>query len=377
MGGRLSYVACPMMKDDSELLDLMLADQQTAPPIFRPTNYWQNYVAAVIPELRRHGLRGFRAREGSYLATFGATDAGPHWRVLLDNRHINNHRTRRIPGLLPLITLLDRVVTDTIGQRLLHASMLYGLSAADVERRAWEQAAELGKESGARPLEELAISLEGDPKVFHMGGKPMTMSLLNYYIRYAYVSRFVDLAKTSLIVELGSGSGKQVEVVAKLHPNVCYFLFDIPPQLYVCEQFLKAVLGERVVSYRECRKMTGPPKPEAGKVYLFGNWQFPITNGAKVDLFWNAASLHEMEPDVVETYLASVEKSAESAYLSEIMTGVAKAPRAGQHGVLRQTLLEHYERFLPSFQRIDMRPALAPLSTHPDYEDSFWRRRSS
>ena len=76
-------------------------------------------------------------------------------------------------------------------------------------------------------------------------------------------------------MELGSGSGKQVEVVAKLHPNVCYFLFDMPPQLYLCEPFL----------------------------------------------------------------------------------------------------LRHYEEFLPNFERIDMRPALEPVSTHQDFDDSFWVRR--
>jgi putative sugar O-methyltransferase len=369
-----------MLEDDSTLLDMMLADQKTAPAIFQPTNYWRNYVSVVLPELRRWGLHGFRRRKGSFLSTFGATDPSPHWRVLLDNRRINNHKTQRIPGFLQVITWLDNVLTDTLGQRLLHASMLYGLSAEDVERdlerRAVEHAIELGKDTGARPLRDLMISLEGDPKhVFYTDGKPMTMSLLDYYIRYTYVCRFVDFAKTHLIVELGSGSGKQVEVVGKLHPDVSYFLFDMPPQLYVCEQFLKAVFGDRVVSYRECRSMTAPPKPAIGKIYLFGNWQFPIIESARVDLFWNAASLQEMEPDVVQTYLASVEKSTEAAYLMETMAGMAIASRPGAQGVLKQTLLEHYERFLPSFERVDMRGAVAPLSALPGFDNTFWLRR--
>jgi putative sugar O-methyltransferase len=363
------------MEDDLALLDLMLADQQTAPKIFQPTNYWRNYIGVVLPEIRRYGLRGFRGREGSFLSTFGATDPGPQWRVLLDNRRINNHKTRRVPGLFQLVSWLDRAVTETIGQRVLHASMVYGFSPADIERRAYDRASEVGRESGARAIEELTISLEGDPKhVFHVNGKPMTMSLLNYYMSYAYTCRFVDLAKTSLIVELGPGSGKQVEVVAKLHPSVCYFLFDMPPQLYVCEQYLKAVFGDRVVSYRECRNMTAPPKSAAGTIYLFGNWQFPMIETIKTDLFWNVASLQEMEPDVVETYLASVDKCTEAVYLKEMMGGMAQAARPGEHGVLERTVLEHYERFLPSFRRIDIRPAVLPLSMHTGFDDSFWIR---
>ena len=178
------------MQDDSQLLDLMLADQLGAPPIFKATNYWKNYVRVILPELRRRGLSGFRRREGSFLGSFGATDPGPHRRALLDNYIVNNHQTQRIPGLFAVVSWLDRLVTDTIAQRFLHAPMVYGLSPdeiqREVEQRAYMAVAALGKECGARPLDELLISLEGDPKyVFYVEGRPMTMSLLNYYIRYA------------------------------------------------------------------------------------------------------------------------------------------------------------------------------------------------
>ena len=61
----------------------------------------------------------------------------------------------------------------------------------------------------------------------------------------------------------------------------------------------------------------------------------------------------------------------------EVMGGMTKAAREGKHGVLQPTLLQHYEEFLPNFERIDMRPALAPLSTHAGFDDSFWVQRRS
>jgi len=42
-----------------------------------------------------------------------------------------------------------------------------------------------------------------------------------------------------------------------------------------------------------------------GRVHLLGNWQMPTLREFQFDLFWNAASFGEMEPDVVENYLSN------------------------------------------------------------------------
>jgi hypothetical protein len=106
---------------------------------------------------------------------------------------------------------------------------------------------------------------------------------------------------------------------------------------------------------------------------MFANWQFPIIENSRVDLFWNAASLEEMEPDVVETYLRIVDEAAESAFLLEMMEGTVQAARPGKRGVLQPTVLAHYEKFLPHMERVDMRrSATTDLLT---FDDSFWRRR--
>lgn len=144
-----------------------------------------------------------------------------------------------------------------------------------------------------------------------------------------------------------------MEVLKKLHPELCFYLFDIPPQLYVCEQYLKAVFPGCVVSYRDTRDLITPPV-EPGKIFIWGNWKFPILEQVQIDLFWNSASFQEMEPDVVANYLKYVNNQAKRVFLMEVMGGQKVAKKRGDHGVLKQTTLKNYLEGLSNLKLVDL-----------------------
>lgn len=230
---------------------------------------------------------------------------------------------------------------------------------------------------GAQPLDELGISTVGDPgHLFEWKGHRYCMSTLYYFMRYAYVSRFVDFSRVTAIAELSSGSGKQAEVLARLHPKLTLLLFDVPPQLYVAHQYLRAVFPERVVAFDPSAHLDSKWSPAAGKIHILGNWQMSLLNRLQVDLFWTAASLGEMEPNVVSHYLQIVDSAAKHAYLMQKMDGKELASRAGKPGVLSQVTYEHYRAGLSSFRNVDRSAALLPTGklVGLGYEDSLWVR---
>ena len=73
-GGAPMKPTVSQVMDDVLLLEQMVADEMAAPALFRSTNYWSMYSARFLPELRRVGLKDFRRRKNSILASFGATD---------------------------------------------------------------------------------------------------------------------------------------------------------------------------------------------------------------------------------------------------------------------------------------------------------------
>ena len=364
------------LSDDLDLLMLMMDDTANAAPLYRPTQYWKEYERRFLPELRRDGLRDFRRRRGSVLSSFSATDLTPSLgRVdLRASRLWYNHRIRALPGWRPLIDAVTAVLRRC-GSLLPTSS---DVSLPDLHESTFRLISAIGGAQGARPLEELDISLAGNPEeIFRIGSKSYTTHALNYYLRYAYCCRFFDFGRDNVIVELGSGCGKQVEIIKKLHPQTRFLLFDIPPQLYVCEQYLKTVFPGDVTSYRETREWSALPELQAGRVYVVPNWKFPLIASSHVDLFWNSASFQEMEPEVVENYLRYVRDVADAVYLQQKMSGKEIATGPGDVGVRTPTTLREYTAGLKGFQRDDLSPCLGPPLMQKflrDYFDSFWSR---
>jgi putative sugar O-methyltransferase len=373
--------------DNPALLEQMLNDLRRAPEQYRPTNYWEVHAKRFLPELRRLGLKDFRRRKNSVLGAFGATDPEPLQFDFFYSLVFNNPVSRLLPFQERVLHFFNRLAhARPLSQQSLkylrriapvRTFDYYDVAPEDMRQLSYDFVRREGERVGARPISALEASLAGNPAdVFTVQGRSYTMATLFYYLHYVYCSQFIDFENVRTYAELGSGMGKQVEVLRKLHPRTCFFLFDIPPQLYVAERFLSTVFPADVVSYEQTRTLTELPQPEPGRIFIFGSWQFPMLDRAKVDLFWNAASFQEMEPDVVLNYLRSVNQCAAAVFLHEFMEGKEIAVRKGRTGVLQPTTLEHYRQGLSSFELVDLAPSRKPAGHPlPRHSDSFWRRR--
>ena len=354
---------------------------EPAPDIYQLTNNWLVVVKDLVPELSRLGLRDFRRRKNSQLVNINAVEPPPQ-RGQLDfrkSRLFYNKFTLRIPLWSKFLFFLYGLFQNRILTTLIPVRGPYGLSPEQIKQLYYSFAWMYGQRAGAKSIDEIEASLAGNPAdVLTVGGKTYTTSILDFYVTYAYCSKFVDFDAVDTIVELGPGSGKQVEVIKKLHPNIRFLLFDIPPQLYVCERYLATVFPDSVVSYDKTRNMESIPstaEPGDGKIYMMGNWKFPLLDGVKTDLFWNALSFQEMEPDVVANYLKFVNQDSGAVFLQEAMAGFRYvANKAGVKGVFQPTTLDDYKDHLPNFRLADMAPTLVFGRPDPEYSLSFWRR---
>lgn len=363
--------------DRPELLQLMLDDLAASPAAFKPTNYWSVYERRFLPELVARGLRDFRRRHESVLSSFGATDFRPRGAYvdLSRSRVFGNRVTQHLPGWKRLLSRLNDVLNRD-GMSAVRLDV-YECGLRELQESAFRLTQLYGEHAGARALDSIELSSAGNPEdVFEIAGRAYTMRALYYYLRYAYCCQFVDFDEIDLMVELGSGMGRQIEIVRKLHPRIRVIAFDIPPQLYVCSQFLSAVFPDAVIGYETTRTYRALPDLPAGAIAICGTWLFPLLRGRHVDLFWNAVSFQEMEPDIVANYLSYVAPTADAVYLQERMDGKELSRAKGEPGVLRQTTLEDYRRGLPNHTLVDMSTCLRPLGTLPDHRDSFWVGRT-
>lgn len=218
-------------------------------------------------------------------------------------------------------------------------------------------------------IRELEASTVGNPEGFTVENRFYTLSWLNFYCRYAYVSRFIDFEEKT-VVEVGPGAGKQAELLKKAHPSLTIVLFDLPTQLYVCHQYLSKVFEgeEQVVGYRDTRHFQNFSDIVPGKINILPHWKFDIVKSAEFDLLWNAASFQEMDIKTASRYLTL----ASGAHNMYSMHNIKYRPNVSPPGLRGVTS----EEYMPQHSLIDRE--LARLSHMPPnwiYFDSLWGRK--
>lgn len=305
---------------NTQLLQTLINSSEQAPQEFRETIYWDKKRKNLLKDVAELDLNELRSGKFPSFAAFGYNE-------FIKKRSL--FRWGKIIGTKVYKTYVKKSKKEA---RSLNPFAPYFLEFSDVREMAYKLCEVYGELTNSVSISEIQSSRFGNPQdVFEMEGRVYTMAFLNYYLRYCFVNQNMGFKGDEVIVELGSGSGHQIEVLKKANPDLTILCFDLPVPLFLCNQYLTNVLSrDSVVPLEETSKWNDLSGIQKGKVHFFGNWQFPLLKNFKFDLFWNAASFGEMEPDVVKNYLSYILDSCNYIYLLQIRErkSLLKAKRA-------------------------------------------------
>lgn len=287
----------------SPLLEKLIQRYESAPKEFQATKYWQKNKQPILDALQYMDLNELRS--GKYpVGNFGFNE------TVFKGVSFKN----RIKSIAYLAWKLFF--------RKQHY-LPYKIDLADIREMSFRHCKLYGALTNAKDIASIEVSKFGNPAdIFQMESKWYTIQFLGFYIRYCFAHKHIRFNGNEIIVELGSGSGHQVEILKKLYPGLTILCFDLPAQIFICESYLSESLGKnKIVSSSETMDWTDLSRIEKGKVHFFGNWQFPVIENFSFDVFWNAASFGEMEPDVVKNYLRFVKSNCRFIYLLQARHG--------------------------------------------------------
>ena len=294
----------------------MLADMETAPDIYKPTNFWSSGLPDLIKDIEKLGVETFRTHPSAaffYVPVYASS-------TLRKWGHI----------LLPL--------ADRLPKRK-KARLMRRLSRSD---RAWLDYRLFMATSveGGLPVNEVSESSVGGGERFTFDGKSYSRSMLNYLRAFNLFKREADSAKLGSILEIGGGYGTLGEILLKSNEDGFYVNVDIPPVAAISTYYLEQVFGkENVLSYSESRALDTIDLTALKKRYkavVLCPWQLPKLTG-QVDMFANFMSFQEMEPDVVHNYIKGVQPLVSGyALIRNSALGKKIAKGAGDVGVIEQ-----------------------------------------
>lgn len=340
-------------------LKSLLVEYYKAPEIFQAGRYWKNYEEKIINEIEKADINQLRSGDYPIFGTFGFSESVYHYH----------------PNMPIHLKLIKKVVRSLFITN--KSSLPYSLNIKDIREMAYNYCRVQGELAKIKPISEIETSTFGNPSdLFEINGKKYTMQFLNFYIRLCFAQRQIGLKGTETIVELGSGSGFQVEVLKKVFPDLTILCFDLPFPLVLCEQYLSESLGKQnIVKSMETIDWTDVNSLQKGKVHMFGNWKLPIIKEFKFDVFWNAASFGEMEPTIVRNYLSYVRNSCKFIYLLQARNGKESTQTSG---VETPITFNDYKDMLNDYQMIkesDAFEAHRKMSQSGGYFQAIWERR--
>lgn len=289
------------------MLDLMLKDMETAPEIYRPTNFWSSVLKDIVATIQKYGIESFRDESAiNYFV--------PHYTEVEKKHYID----------------------PVIDYRL--------FMAADIDI--------------APKLQHISESNIGNPTHQHeFNGNFYSRSMLNYLRGLTYLKKLVDTSSITRVLEIGGGYGTLGEIFLKSDFEKYFYLnIDIPPTAYIATRYLQTVFGKKYTAgYSDTRDLPEieiKTLVESYKAAVLPTWQIPKIAG-EVDLFVNFFSFQEMEPENVENYASFVTRcNPRYIMIRNQRTGKQVASEPGKEGVLEPTTREHYLTFFSDYNCI-------------------------
>ena len=339
-------------------LRTLLDEYDKSPAIFQAGRYWKAYEEKIIHQIEVADFSRLRSGDYPIFGTFGFSES-----VYTYHPNMPFH-VKFLKKLIRRLFITNR------------ATLPYSMSLSDIREMAYQNCLIQGELANLKSISEIEASVFGNPSdLFEIKDKKYTMQFLNFYIRLCFAQRYLKMTGTETIVELGSGSGFQVEVLKKVFPDLTIVCFDLPYTLFLCERYLSEALGEEaVVKSSETLGWTDLGKLEKGKVHMLGNWKFPLLKKTRFDIFWNAASFGEMEPDLVKNYLSYVLGSCHFIYLLQARNGKESSKTKG---VVTPISFNDYDTMLNGYKLVNVSDAFDAhrrMSQSGGYFQAVWKK---
>jgi putative sugar O-methyltransferase len=281
---------------DPGLLREMMADMRRSDPLSQPGQYWEHYCNSIATAIEEHGLDDFRSPRSD-----SRFDGFQDVHIFVDYLASYRFLRRMLTGPLSFLKSLPR-----IGRQFTVLDAFEGRLTAGYQNQTALAYHLLRAEAPNEPLDKIEDSGLGRPIEYKTpGGKRYALEFLNKFDKYLTVKKSVDFSQVKSFMELGGGYGCMAEVVMKLHPDMTYFILDIAPQLFISQSYLKAIFGDRVMTYEET-KQHKEITPELLKrlnksIVMVASWELEKIK-VPCDMLFTDYAIMEMDLQIIRSY---------------------------------------------------------------------------
>lgn len=264
-------------------------------PIYHPSKFWEELNEKNVRQLESGGLQNIKQTIARNYFTWVVGRRDQQFRFLA--RH-----TKLLSWPAILKGIFSHDPSFPLNQREQRQLIIF-------TRMLWKFAERFDSEQLLTHIDE---PLEGNPFKIYLNGRLISQDLANSLLEYYSIREYfrVNADEKAIICELGAGYGRNAYVFLKALSKCKYIIVDIPPALYISQNYLSAVFRDKkIFSFRPFDRFSDVEKEfnDADIVFLLPH-QAELLPAKSVDLFINISSLHEMKLDQIHTYFKLIDK---------------------------------------------------------------------
>lgn len=283
------------VEDDEALLESMLRDVPLQSELYRPGPYWSRTARNTAYQIRRVGLRDFRGASSTIGVSL--TDS-----IYVDVRNdLNGGLRSLLRGILKSLFPFNRIFDTQVQLTRAHEAKARRLK--NMMLAANPRVRDLVERYTIPPS-----LLGGCLDYVDLDGQRIAALYLNELHQHDVIASDCRFSDISSMLEIGGGFGGHVHCLIENYPKLRKIVYlDIPPNLYIGTQYLRAIYGGSVITYRQTRELSEIRFSDNDKLEIvaIAPWQIERLR-MSIDLFHNAQSFVEMPAHIVANYARHV-----------------------------------------------------------------------
>src|SRR3989344_1049196 len=154
-------------------------------------------------------------------------------------------------------------------------------------------------------LKKISEPLLGEPFLVKYRNRFISQDLCNSVHEFYSITKEINLDKKLEIAEIGAGYGRLTYVFLKALPKTSYCIIDIPPALYISQEYLRRIFPkEKIFLFRPFKNFKEIEQEfRDARIKFLLPHQIEYLPKNYFDIMINISSLHEMRRDQINNYI--------------------------------------------------------------------------
>ena len=276
----------------------MFGELDQAPPLYQPSKFWQKLNKIHINQLSQSGIKNFKRSVNMRYFNWGI---------------LGIVRLQLFPVIdgLKNFNLRPFLESHFINNTSPKSAREFNLVNAYIYKVFVAYLYEFVKKSDRLNIFDYVKEPQlGNPFLISYRDYKISQDLCNSVFEFYSIINHINSIKKLAIAELGAGYGRTAYVFLKQLSDCSYCIIDIPPALYISQQYLSKIFQEdKIFLFRPFTNYSKIKKEfESSRIKFLMPHQIELLPNKCFDLFINISSLHEMSLVQIKNYLNQIDR---------------------------------------------------------------------